>query len=70
MLESVLALAAGISGIVTIFWHDWIEAITGWDPDRHDGAAEWLVVVALLTAAALAGAAARRDWRLLAAARE
>jgi hypothetical protein len=68
-LESVIALAAGILGVTTIFWHDWIEALTGWDPDRHNGTAEWLVVVTLLMVAALAGVAARRDWRLLAAAR-
>ena len=68
-LESVTALAAGISGIITIFWHDWIEALTGWDPDQHNGAAEWLVVVTLLVVAILTGIAARRDWRRLAAAR-
>jgi hypothetical protein len=67
--ESVIALTAGITGVITIFWRDWIEDLTGWDPDRHNGAAEWLVVAALLLVAAMAGIAARRDWRLLAAAR-
>lgn len=68
-LESVIAFSAGSLGIVTIFWHDWIEALAGWDPDRHSGAAEWLIVAALLLAAAIAGIAARRDWRVLATAR-
>jgi len=30
-LEMAGALCAGILGILTIFWHDWIEAPTGWD---------------------------------------
>lgn len=52
---------------MTIFWRDWIEFLTGWDPDHHNGTAEWFIVVALLAVAAAAGLAARRNWRLLAA---
>jgi len=66
-LESAIALSAGSLGLVTVFWHDWIETLTGWNPDQHNGAAEWLIVAVLLTAAAIAGLAARRSWRLLAA---
>jgi len=50
---------------MTIFWHDWIEALTGWDPDQHNGAAEWLIVAGLLVVAVAMGIAARRHWRLL-----
>ena len=67
-LESVIALCAGSLGMVTVFWRDWIEFLTGWDPDHHNGTAEWLIVAALLTVAAVAGIAARRSWRTLAAA--
>jgi hypothetical protein len=66
-LESVIAVLAGLLGVVTVFWHDWIEALTGWDPDHHNGAAEWLIVVVLLGVSAAAGMAARRTRRLLAA---
>jgi hypothetical protein len=69
-LETAIALFAGALGILTIFWHDWIEALTGWDPDHNNGTFEWLVVVGLLVIAAIVGAAARRDWRLRAAANE
>jgi undecaprenyl pyrophosphate phosphatase UppP len=69
-LESVIALIAGVLGVITIFWHDWIEALTGWDPDHHNGSAEWLIVVILLIAAAIAGLFARRHWRQLATAVE
>jgi len=64
-LEAAVALLAGCLGVVTIFWHDWIEAITGWDPDQHSGSAEWLIVVGLLIVAVAVGTAARRHWRQL-----
>jgi hypothetical protein len=67
-LESIIALIAGVLGVITIFWHDWIEALTGWDPDQHNGTAEWFIVAVLLIAAAIASLFARRHWRLLAAA--
>jgi hypothetical protein len=66
-LEMTVALCAGILGILTIFWHDWIEALTGWDPDQHNGSVEWIVVVGLLAVAITMGLVARRHWRLLAA---
>lgn len=28
-LETAITLLAGMLGAVTIFWHDWIEALTG-----------------------------------------
>jgi hypothetical protein len=62
-----VALCAGILGILTIFWHDWIEALTGWDPDNHSGSVEWAVVVGLLVIAVALGLAARHHWRVLAA---
>ena len=67
-LETCIALAAGALGILTIFWRDWIEILTGWDPDHHNGTAEWLIVVGLLTIAAIAGSLARRHWTRLTAA--
>lgn len=66
-LEMTVALCAGVLGILTIFWHDWIEALTGWDPDHDNGSLEWIVVVGLLAVAITMGLVARRHWRLLAA---
>jgi len=65
-LEMAVALAAGILGLVTIFWHDWIEMLTGLDPDQHNGSVEWLIVAVLLAVAVAMGLVARRHWRLLA----
>jgi hypothetical protein len=65
-LEAIVALCAGILGILTIFWHDWIEALTGWDPDHHNGSVEWIVVIGLVALSAAMGLVARRHWKLLA----
>jgi hypothetical protein len=62
-----VALCAGVLGLLTIFWHDWIEMLTGLDPDQHNGSAEWLLVAGLLAVAVAMGLVARRHWRLLAA---
>ena len=67
-LETAIALLAALLGVMTIFWHDWIEALTGWDPDQHNGSFEWMIVAVLLIIAVAVGATARRDWRLRAAA--
>jgi len=64
-LETAIALPSGLLGVVTIFWHDWIEALTGWDPDQQNGSAEWLIVAALLVVAVAMGTVARRHWRML-----
>ncbi len=69
-LETVIALSAGALGALTSFWHDWIEALLGWDPDHHSGIFEWLIVVVLLSIAVVLGVAARRDARLRAAINE
>jgi Na+-driven multidrug efflux pump len=65
--ETAVAVLAGLLGILTIFWHDWIEALTGSDPDHHNGSTEWIIVVVLLAVAAAMGIVARRHWKLLSA---
>ena len=45
-----LAFCCGLA-VLTIFWPDWIEALTGYDPDQHDGTVEGLIVIALLSSA-------------------
>ncbi len=63
-LEVAVAVGAGILGVVTIFWHDWIEALTGWDPDQHNGSVELIIVGALLAVSVVMGTAGRRHWQL------
>ena len=63
-LEAAIAVLAGALGILTLFWRDWIEFLTGWDPDHHHGSAEWLVVAVLLAVAVAMGAVSRRHNKL------
>jgi undecaprenyl pyrophosphate phosphatase UppP len=62
-LEAGLACLCAVLAVVTVFWRDWIEAITGFDPDHHNGSFEWLIVASLFAACLLVGLAARAEWR-------
>jgi hypothetical protein len=62
-IELVLAVLCAALAILTLFWHGWIEATTGFDPDHGDGSAEWLIVAGLFAASGLASFAAGTEWR-------
>jgi hypothetical protein len=62
-LEVGLTSLCGFAAVLTLFWRDWIEALTGFDPDHHSGSLEWLIVAALFTSCVLVGFAARAEWR-------
>lgn len=61
-IETTLAAISGVLGVVTFVWRDWLE-VTGWEPDRHSGSAEWIIAVALIAAAITLGVMARREHR-------
>lgn len=61
--ESALALLCCLLAVVTLVWRDWIEALTGLDPDHHSGALEWAIVAGLLVLFVLIALAARVEWR-------
>ena len=65
-IEATLAVVTGLLGVVTLFWHDWIE-VTGWDPDRHSGSLEWTIVAVLLLVSLSLALLARRELRLASA---
>jgi hypothetical protein len=69
-VEAGIALLTGALCVLTVVWLDWIEVFTGWDPDRHDGSLEWLIVGVLLVIAVVLGWLARCEWRQRAAATE
>jgi len=60
--EAALASATGLLFIVTLFWHDWLEAF-GVDPDHGNGSVEWLVVAVFLVVCVGCTAVARVEWR-------
>jgi hypothetical protein len=62
-LETALTAFTGTLAVVTIFWHDWIEALTGWDPDHHNGTAEVYIIVGLAVVAVVLGALTRVSWK-------
>jgi undecaprenyl pyrophosphate phosphatase UppP len=62
-IETVLAAASAVLGVMTVFWRDWIELLTGLDLDRQSGGLEWGIAVALLGAAFAAAAVARAELR-------
>jgi hypothetical protein len=41
----------------------WIEAISGWDPDRHDGSVEWLIALGLLAETLILLTVTAGEWR-------
>jgi hypothetical protein len=62
-IEAGLAAATGLMAAITPFFPDWIEFISGWDPDRHDGSVERLMVVGLFCAFLFASGLAALEWR-------
>lgn len=63
-LEAALASTGFFLGVLTVLWRDWIEATTGFNPDRHNGSLEWMIATGLVLISAVAGLAARHEWRL------
>ncbi len=61
-VETAFSVLTGVLAILTVFWRDWIEAFTGWDPDNHNGSFEALIVVGLAVTSLALGLTARRTW--------
>jgi hypothetical protein len=62
-LESAIGSVTGAMAVVTLLWHDWIEAVFRIDPDRGNGSAEWLVVMVFAALTVLFAFSARHEWR-------
>jgi hypothetical protein len=60
--EATAAVIGLVLFIVTLISREWIELLTGWDPDRGNGALEVGLTVALLGVAAWSAFSARRDF--------
>jgi hypothetical protein len=60
--EMTMALVSGVFLILTLIWQDWIEIVFKVDPDHHNGALEWLIVVATIAATAIFATLARYEW--------
>ena len=61
--EAALAASCGFLAALTLVWRDWVETLTGYDPDRHNGSFEWVIVGGLLLVCIVVSAVARAEWR-------
>ena len=61
-LEAALASVTGLLFFMTMFWHDWLEAL-GFRPDHGNGSAEWLFFAGCLVVCVGSSAMARVEWR-------
>lgn len=59
-IEAVLAAITGVLALITPFFPDWIEAVSGCDPDQHDGS---VIVVGLFVVTFARVGAATLEWR-------
>jgi len=62
-LESFFAGLAAFLVVLTAVWHDWVEGIFGFDPDRHNGSFEWELAAVCCVIAIVCSVLARRQWR-------
>jgi len=62
-IESTISASSSALFLLTLFWRDWIEALTGFDPDHRSGLLEIAVAAALLAITLTSGHLARRDRR-------
>jgi hypothetical protein len=64
LLVEVSAAAASLAVFVlTLVRRDWIEVLSGVNPDHHSGTTEWLILGAFLAVAVIAATLARVEWR-------
>ena len=63
-LETVLAGLFAIGTVATVIWPTWIETLSGLEPDKGNGEAEWWLVFLLGVFTVLTGVLARRDYRI------
>ena len=68
-MEVLLAVISAILCALTLVFPEWIEELTGLEPDAGSGALEWITAGLFLAAAVVSAVAARRDHRRLAAQR-
>jgi hypothetical protein len=66
-IEVVLTVVTAALCVLTLVAPEWIEELTGLEPDAGSGALEWTIAGAFLVAAAVCAVLARRDHRRLVA---
>ena len=62
-VEVGLAVLATALMVLTLISREWIEWLTGTDPDGGSGSLEWSIVAVCFLAAAASATLARREWQ-------
>jgi hypothetical protein len=62
-VELGLASIASLLALITPIFPAWLELVSAWDPDRHDGSAEVLIVVGLFAVIVVTLALAAMECR-------
>jgi len=60
-VEVALAGLTGALTLLTLITREWIEALTGWDPDGGNGSLEWAIVAVLAVCCAALSVTAWRE---------
>ena len=61
-IEVALSAVCGFLFLLTLVWRDWIERVSGWDPDEHSGSLEWGILIVLLAVTIAVAVHARSLW--------
>ena len=61
--EAISATAAAVLASLTLLWPDWIESLTGINPDHGNGSFEWMLVTGLAVVSAALSLLAWREWQ-------
>jgi hypothetical protein len=62
-VEATLGTMTAVFFILTIVWEDWVEIVSGWEPDNHSGELEWFIAGGFLVATVIFALAARHERR-------
>jgi hypothetical protein len=62
-LEAALSVLFGVMTVLTVIWPEWIEKLTGLDPDGGSSGTEWGIVLVLGAAAVSLALLSRRHFR-------
>lgn len=62
-IELGLSAASAVSLCLTLVTKEWIELLTGLDPDRHSGSAEWALAGLSALATIVFAVLSRYEWR-------